>query len=106
MKKILTVLLALSVVFTYTVGTAFALPSDGTSQAGLTAAKEEAIAELDSYLEDINDYTEVGQKLLEAEVLKGQTEIEDAKTIEAVKSALSTAEAASRGWPVHGESPF
>ena len=41
MKKILTVLLALSVVFTYTVGTAFALPSDGTSQAGLTAAKEE-----------------------------------------------------------------
>ena len=92
MKKILTVLLALSVVFTYTVGTAFALPSDGTSQAGLTAAKEEAIAELDSYLDNINDYTEVGQKLLEAEVLKGQTEIDAAKTIAAVKTALNKAE--------------
>ena len=102
MKKILTVLLALSVVFTYTVGTAFALPSDGTSQAGLTAAKEEAIAELDSYLDDINDYTEVGQKLLEAEVLKGQTEVEAAKTISAVKTALNKAKTAIESLKMDG----
>ena len=46
MKKFLTVLLALSVVFTYTVGSAFALPSDTGSEAGLAAAKAEAVKEL------------------------------------------------------------
>ncbi|MEY8368565.1 fibronectin type III domain-containing protein [Anaerovoracaceae bacterium 42-11] len=82
MKKFLTVLLALSVVFTYTVGTAFALPSDtGTStEAGLAAAKAEAIQELKDY-PNMSEYNATGQAKVKAIIAEYTDKINEAKKV-------------------------
>ena len=91
MKKFLTVLLALSVVFTYTVGTAFALPSDGTEQAGLNAAKTQALTELNEQIDNISDYTEAGQLIINGKIAEYTAKINDATTISTVTSVLNSA---------------
>ena len=91
MKKFLTVLLALSVVFTYTVGTAFALPSDGTETAGLNAAKTQALTELNEQIDNISDYTEAGQLIITGKLADYTAQINAATTINGVTSVLNTA---------------
>ena len=90
MKKFLTVLLALSVVFTYTVGTAFALPSDGTQTAGLTQAKAEAVAELDDF--DYSVYTDAGQTIVKGYIAEAKTDIEKATSSTDVSNAMTNFE--------------
>ena len=80
MKKFLTVLLALSVVFTYTVGTAFALPSDTSTEAGLAAAKAEAIQELKDY-PDMSEFTATGQAKVKAIIADYTDKINDATKV-------------------------
>ena len=80
MKKFLTVLLALSVVFTYTVGSAFALPSDTGSEAGLAAAKAEAVKELEAY-PTMSDYDATGQAKVKAIIAEYTDKINGAKKV-------------------------
>ena len=81
MKKFLTVLLALSVVFTYTVGTAFAaLPSDDGTQAGLANAKAEAVKELEAY-PTMSDYDATGQAKIKAYIADYTDKINDATAV-------------------------
>ena len=108
MKKFLTVLLALSVVFTYTVGTAFAVsPSD--FNANVNAAEAQVKSQLDTTYEnvvkgltaenttagvnaDVNAWTEAAKAAYNAEIATMKAKTEEIKADDTTYGDMSIAE--------------
>ena len=73
-----------AVMFTFSFGSAFALPSDGNDPAGLAEAKAAAIAELNDYV-TLSDYTAEGQTIVRGVIASYTSKINDAATLGAIE---------------------
>ena len=88
MKKFLTVLLVIAVMFTFSFSSAFALPSDTTEveYAGVADAQKYAYDVINNYAK-LSDYTAEGQGIILLKQSDFTKAVKKAKTIAAVKKA-------------------